>query len=143
MIKRSRWIWVGLLYGILLSIYGFACAGFGHGTYLPLMMIGAPLSLIPFLGSFVAPILWSLVGWLLGAGYNRPARIVLILHEISLAMILLLGNPMEPGGEQWNYFKRYANFNPIELWGGLVLYGWGQLVAWRVITGEFAMQSSE
>ena len=46
----------GLALGCALFIFDFGAVGMGHGTYLPITIYGAPLSVVP-------------VGWMLGAPF--------------------------------------------------------------------------
>ena len=54
------------MFGLVLLGFGWASAGAGHGTYLPVIVFGAPLSVVPVLGLFAAPVWWGLVAYVLG-----------------------------------------------------------------------------
>ena len=96
---------VGLCFGIALWLLGLLCTGAGHGTYLPLSLSGAPLSLVPGL-RFVAPLLlWTIAGIALRRTHRSgPRMVVLVVHLAGIATVLLIGTPFERPTEQWNYF---------------------------------------
>ena len=55
--------WRGLAYGGALGVLSFLAAGFGHGTYIPLVISSAPVALsgnvlVALVG---APVLWAIV----------------------------------------------------------------------------------
>jgi len=101
---RPNLAFVGLCFGIALWLLGLLCAGAGHGTYLPLSLSGAPLSLLPGLW-FVAPLLlWTIAGMALRTHRNGPRVVVLVVHLAGIATVLLIGTPFERPTEQWNYF---------------------------------------
>ena len=55
--RRKWWQWYGFTFGCVLLVFGFGDVGAGHGTYLPLMLFGAPLSIVPVIGVLAAPVL--------------------------------------------------------------------------------------
>ena len=126
----TRVSWIGFAYGWALFLLAFISAGAGHGSYLPAALFGAPLSLIPTAGFFVAPIWWAIVGRLLGQPMRLPAIILMTVHVVAVGLLLWLGNPAEPGDEQWRYFWQAERAIPPALWGGIGLYATGQVVAW-------------
>jgi hypothetical protein len=125
-------MWFGLAFGCVLLVFGFGSAGMGHGTYLPLAIYGAPLSIIPILGMFIAPVWWAAMGWVLSSRRRRTSVVMLILHMIAVGLFLWFGTPTEQGEERWTYFVRAEHYLPLWLWGGISTYVAGLLVAWTV-----------
>src|SRR5258708_11893519 len=62
MLRNRRWAWVGFSYGCVLFLFAVGTSGMGHGTYLPFAIYGAPFSIVPILGLFVAPVWWAALG---------------------------------------------------------------------------------
>ena len=61
----------GSVYGAGLFIFALLAAGFGHGTYLPFAVFGAPISLVHERSALVGVlILWPAAGFVLGASRN-------------------------------------------------------------------------
>jgi hypothetical protein len=130
--RPRRWPWYGLSFGIVLFVSALGSAGGGHGSYLPFTLFGTPLSLMPRVGLFAAPIWWGFIGWLLRSQRRRLAIVSLAIHTLSAGIVLWLGNPYEPGDEQWRYFLQVERIMPGWLWGGLLTYGTGLLIAWSL-----------
>ena len=130
MSRAVRFTFVGLGYGVVLFFLAFGCAGFGHGSYLPFGIFGAPLSLIPVAGLFAAPFVWALYGFLLGGRRGRWPLTVLFLHLAGVSVVLILTFGFGSAEQQWEYLGKSAFHVPGALWGGLAVYGVGQLVAW-------------
>lgn len=130
MVREAIWIWLGFAYGCVLFVFAFGSAGMGHGSYLPFAIYGAPLSILPVAGMFIAPVWWAAVGTMLSLRRNKMVATLLILHAITVGLVLWLGTPMEPGDEQWRYFSVVEPLRPAWLWGGMATYLIGQLVAW-------------
>jgi len=51
---------LGLFFGVVMTVEGLAFAGVGHGTYAPLVFTASVAALIPILGLFAGPLLWAL-----------------------------------------------------------------------------------
>ncbi len=130
MSRAAGFTFAGLGYGIVLFLLAFACAGFGHGSYLPFGIFGAPLSLIPVAGLFAAPFIWALYGFLLGGRRGRWPLTVLFLHLAGVSVVLILAFGFGGTEQQCEYLGKSAFHMPEALWGGLAIYGAGQLVAW-------------
>jgi hypothetical protein len=127
---NQRWIWLGLIYGFALFAFAVVDAGFGHGTYLPFAIYGAPISIIPIVGMFVPPLWWGLLGYLVATRQRGGAATMLVIHMITVVLVLWLGTPMEYGTERWTYFSKVGRAMPVWLWSGMSVYVVGQLVAW-------------
>ncbi len=123
---------LGFVYGSILFLCAFACAGFeGKGTYLPFGIYGAPLSQIPpHYGLFAAPFLWAFLGFLLGRGPREWAIFFLVLHLAGAAFVLATGrmSGLHVGGT--GPIEQTLRFAPGAFWGGLGIYAGGQVAAW-------------
>jgi len=131
--RKAGFACLGFFYGAALFVFGIASAGAGHGSYLPVSLFAAPLSVIPVAGIFVAPIWWTVVWYVLGQRRRLPAFGLLAMHALATGLLLLLGSPWEPGEEQWRYFRQAARLAPAVVWGGLVVYAAGQVAAWYLV----------
>lgn len=121
---------LGAVSGALLLVAGLLTAGGGHGSYLLLSLIAAPLSWFPAVGGFVAPLFWATVGIALRDGARRRAAVLLGVHTVAAVGIVFAGNAFEPGEEQWAYYAHARGVAPALLWAGLVLYGTCLSGAW-------------
>ncbi len=132
MSRAAGFTFAGLGYGAVLFLLAFLCAGFGHGSILPFAIFGAPFSLIPVPGLyfFAAPFVWALYGFLLGGRRGRWPLTVLFLHLAGVSVVLILAFGSGSAERQWEYLGKSAFHVPGALWGGLAIYGVGQLVAW-------------
>ncbi len=130
MSRTAGFTFAGLGYGAVLFLLAFLCAGFGHGSILPFAIFGAPLSLIPVAGLFAAPFVWALYGFLLSGRRGRWPLTVLLLHLAGVSVVLILAFGFGSAERQWEYLRKPAFHVPEFLWGGLAVYGVGQLVAW-------------
>jgi hypothetical protein len=102
----------------------------GHGTYLPFGIYGAPLSVVPFVGLFIAPVWWGTLGSMFTRRRRGAAAVMMTLHTIAVGMVLWFGTPMEHGEDRWEYFLKTERFMPMWLWSGIAVYVAGMLVAW-------------
>lgn len=134
-VSLSRLPWYGLAFGAILFVFAFGSAGAGHGTYLPSAIFAAPLSLVPLFGLFAAPALWGLMGWLVRNEQRWPAIIAISIHSFAVILLLVLGNPEEPGSEQWRYFWQAERVVGWWLWTGLAIYVVGLVSAWVLAIG--------
>jgi hypothetical protein len=137
---NQRWIWLGLIYGCALFAFAAVDSGFGHGTYLPFGIYGAPISIVPFVGMLAPPFWWGMLGYLIASRQRGGAATMLAIHTIAVAVVLWLGTPMECGTERWTYFSKAERAMPIWLWSGMAMYVIGQLVAWTVTIRLNAMK---
>lgn len=128
--QRTRWPWFGFWFGCVLLVFAVGSMGAGHGSYLPVSLFGAPLSLLPTIGFFAAPVWWAVIGWMLKTERRRGLTLLLAIHTGAIALVLWLGNPFEPGTEQWRHFADTQRAQAVWLWSGIVLYSAGLVVAW-------------
>jgi len=138
-VHDRRWTWLGIAYGCVLFVFAFGCAGMGHGSYLPFAIYGAPVSIIPVLGLFVAPVWWGTVGYML-TSRRRGTAAMMILHTSAVGLVLWMGSPMEPWDEQWEHFSRIERAMPMLLWSGIAVYVVGQVVAWVATVAVYRPQ---
>lgn len=128
--NEKFYAWYGLAFGIALFPFAFMSAGFGHGTYLPFALFAAPLSLVPVVGLFAAPVLWAGIGWLFRWRGASPVIAALSVHSVAAVLLLMFGTPMEAGADQLKYFLVAQRHAPGWLWTGIGLYGVGLVTAW-------------
>lgn len=121
----------GLVFGTALMLGALASTGAGHGSYMPLAIAAAPVSLIPVAGFFAAPIWWGAIGVLAALRWPLAVLGLLVAHTITVFAILWLGSPMEPGRELWSSFWYTMRHIPFILGPTLVIYMVGLAVAWE------------
>jgi hypothetical protein len=109
----------------VLWLLALFCTGGGHGTYLPIAVFGAPLSLIPGIGLLSPLIMWTLSGVAIARRW-RPALAVLVLsHALGVAVTLLLGTPFESSDEQWTYLANAVRQIGVVIVAAFALYAFG------------------
>lgn len=120
---------VGFLYGLGLAVFGFMLLGAGHGTSLLLEIASAPLSFLGFVFPLLGPpIMWGVIGWLLGGSSEFQRRIALLLvltHYLSFALIPLIER--YPQGE---YLARMFAYDPGFVVFSFSYYLLGQVLIW-------------
>lgn len=139
----SKGFQAGLTFGGLLMVGSFVVAGGGHGSYLPLALTGAPLSWVPGAGIVAPMLLWGTLGHLVASGNRAFAILLLSGHTLAVLACLQLGNPYEPGAQQWEYFARTQRLAPVPLWATLGLYIVGLAAAWRLLTSRYVWELIE
>lgn len=131
---NSLWI-VGLLYGLLLTVFGVFAANAGHGTYVLIGIFSAPFGLLGTRASFLgAIILWLMMGLLLGAFRKKLFLLAIVTHYVGIALLL---NTDSFG--DWQYFEQALESNATSIFLGLAIYIGGQLAMWL----RYAMSSTE
>lgn len=93
----------GLLAGIALLSLAFACAGAGHGTYLPFGVFGAPLSLVPRVWLVSPVIMWAFFGVAVARRSRMWLGCLALSHVLGLIGVALKGTPVEGATEQWRH----------------------------------------
>jgi hypothetical protein len=117
-----RPVLLGCASGVVLWLLALFCAGGGHGTYLPIAVFGAPLSLIPGIALVSPLIVWSLSGVAVARRW-RPALAVLVLsHASGVAAAMLLGTPFENSDDQWTYLANAIRQIGVAIVAAFVLY---------------------
>jgi hypothetical protein len=124
----------GLLYGCVLTFLAIAAAGAGHGSFIPLYVSSAPLSVLYLVAKaggeaaflailFGGTLLWAVLGWLVARAGRAPkaALGLLVVHYLSaLALVVGTGEPPRGiAGEIPDFFKIWA---PVYLIGQVVLW---------------------
>jgi hypothetical protein len=116
---------LGCAFGVVLWLLALFCTGGGHGTYLPIAVFGAPLSLIPGIWLLSPLIMWSLSGVAVARRW-RPALAVLVLsHAFGVAIAVLLGTPFESSDEQWTYLANAVRQIGVVIVAAFSLYAFG------------------
>jgi hypothetical protein len=67
---------LGLFFGIVLTVESVAIAGVGHGSYAPLVFTASVGGLVPFLGLLVGPFLWGLYFLIIPNVEKRGTRLI-------------------------------------------------------------------
>ena len=133
---------IGGLYGAGLLVLAALLTGGGHGTYLPLLIFGAPLTFVGGWLSFLSIIvLWATIGFVLGA-YRRPIApsIVLLLHLVSVGVILARGSGFESAEEQWEHLARVQVYAGESVKTAFGVYASGQIAAWGFLVVRALLQ---
>jgi hypothetical protein len=123
------------LYGAILSVIGLLSAGWGHGTYLPAAVFGAPLAFVPGLLFAIAPLLWwPFVAYTAGAS-RRPwlATGLLALHAAGVVFAFVFGTPFESTADQWERLGYTVGLTGPLVLIGMIVYVIGQAVAWSLL----------
>jgi hypothetical protein len=115
----------GLLYGVLLSAFGFGLSNGGDGAMIPLYVFGSPL-FFPLV-VFAPVVFWPIIGILLAAirvrGYRRSFLVLMAVHYIGIAMYLLtLGD--------WGQTRLTLTRFPGVMTFAFGIYFVGQVVIW-------------
>jgi|EndMetStandDraft_4_1072995.scaffolds.fasta_scaffold915514_2 hypothetical protein len=132
MSERTTSALAGLGYGTLLLLWALLSFGFGHGTPLPLGLVGSPFSLFFRLGFLVAPLWWAGIGYAIGRRSGRTALVLIALHALGAAMCLVRGTLWESFDRQWTQLGQVAVVLAPFLWPGFAVYLAGLVVACRV-----------
>ena len=125
----------GGLYGLVLCVIGLLAAGWGHGTYLPIAVFGAPFGiLLDPLALFACLVWWPVVGFTIGAS-RRPwiAIVLLLTHASAVVAMLVFGTPWESADDQWLYYDRARVHYGAMLFTGWVVYVIGQAIGWSMV----------
>lgn len=128
MTQRSR-IFIhglcGLVYGIGLSFLGTWAAGWGHGSYVLLILASSPFAA---LGGLVAiltpPVMWGGIWALLQARcWRRGVLVAAISFYYASAALLVAVSPFD---ENWNNFLTASRQHSSIIAGGFLWYLAGQ-----------------
>jgi hypothetical protein len=129
MTQRSR-IFIhglcGLVYGIGLSFLGAWAAGWGHGSYVLLILASSPFAA---LGGSVAiltpPFMWGGVWALLQARLRQRGVLVAVISVYYASAALLIA--VSPFDENWNNFWSALRLHSLIIAGGFLWYLVGQV----------------
>lgn len=120
-------------YGTVLCIAALYLAGFGHGSYLLLVLAGAPFSLLGMPTACLACLLqWGLLAILQRWWKRTPSFVIgfLIVHYMAAGFALhLLLSPQDTNLEELN--RMLPGFT-LYLCAGLSWYLGGQIVLWII-----------
>lgn len=120
-----RPVLLGCAFGVLLWLLALFCTGGGHGTYLPIAVFGAPLSLIPGIGLLSPLIMWSLSGVAVARRWQAALAVLVFSHASGVAAAVLLGTPFESSDEQWTYLANAIRQIGLVIVAAFVLYAFG------------------
>jgi len=124
----------GLFYGCGIAFLAIAAAGAGHGSFIPLYISSAPLSVLYLVAKaggeaaflailFGGTLLWAVIGYMaaLTGRVSRAAAVLLIVHYLSaLALVVGTGEPPRGiAGEIPDFLKIWA---PVYLIGQVALW---------------------
>lgn len=137
-----RWTLVGLVFGLVLFVFGIGALGIGHGTFLPMAVYGAPFSAVPFAGMLAAPFWWTALGWAISSRRSKLALAMLALNLAGAGVFVLLGTPMEHGEDQWRYFEHTKRVLPFWVWGEFACYAAMLLLMFRVSLSQIVSSPS-
>jgi hypothetical protein len=132
MTERSSSALTGFGYGIFLLLWALVCAGAGHGTFLPMGLVGSPLSLFFGIGFLAAPFWWAGIGYAIGRRSDRTALVLLALHALGAVICLVRGTLWESSDQQWTQLGQVAVTLAPFLWPGLAVYLAGLVAACRI-----------
>jgi hypothetical protein len=129
-IDECKLPFLGFVYGLTLSFWGFAAAGFGHGSCVIIGMAASPLGFFGIIICFlVLPIYWTVAGLALKRAFIRSYRslflTLLTLHYASIVPLLL----REPFND-WDKLPKMFDAEPGILLAGGIAYLCGQFFVW-------------
>jgi hypothetical protein len=127
--KALLFLVVGVVYGAALVFMGFLLADIGHGSYVLLFIASAPFGLGGAWPMVIfPPLMWGLVGWLIGSLSRFQQRFALaltLLHYVSLPCLSLALHYPERQDlvKMFSHDRQYAVI-------GTAAYFLGQLLIW-------------
>ncbi len=129
-LKRLRMGLVGILYGVGLGYLAFLCAGFGHGTYIPLVLSSAPLVLAGVATAlFGTPVLWALLGILAVESHRSPYNWVFLIATLAHYVTGIIIVVTTDFGD-WGYVHRTWEAIPVVMLGWVAAYALGHAGIW-------------
>lgn len=99
---------LGCASGVVLWLLAMFCTGGGHGTYLPIAVFGAPLSLIPGVWLVSPLVIWPLVGIAVDRRWRFALLVLALSHASGVGAAVMLGTRFEGPDEQWTYLANAA-----------------------------------
>jgi len=141
-----KYLSIGFVYGLGLSLIALDAAAAGDGTYIPEAMASAPLGIlgVPF-GVLGAPILWAVAGYLCWRAVRGKSAIpfvaLMCLHYATgLVLAFYPDSPYSDMDHMRKLLK--AGMTPL-LVGGLIVYGLGQVCLWALfLSGRVSQKSA-
>lgn len=126
---------LGLAYGCALAFIGFLAAGFGHGCYVIIGLSSAPLGLLQniLISLIGGPVLWTVVGLLLGTSRHLVLRLAFLATMLShyASLFHVLRSPSIFA--DWDYLPKVQSI----VWIGFAVYAIGQALIWIWYVGQF------
>lgn len=128
----------GFVLGFMNFVLAFFAAGLGHGSYIPLGVAAAPLTLLSMMSDSIALAffglvpLWGVYGvladyWGESGKAAARGRKLLIAHNILGLLLVTLGP--RTAYTDWQFFAQYWFLETFYL----ALYAAGQWMAWRLL----------
>jgi len=122
----------GGLYGATLTGGAVVACGGGHGTYIVLGIVSAPLGFLSIWSAFVfAPLLWASLFFVASASAKHSrfmATAALLTHYVAAAVLITRS---EFG--DWTHFQKVYRSAPGIIVEPLAIYVAGQLCLWLII----------
>jgi hypothetical protein len=116
----------GGAYGVMLSLLGILATGAGHGTSALLEIGSAPIGVFNFvLGMFFAPLMWAVIGFIVGNGNRTLLVAIMSIHYASIALA-----PSFHSAEDQEYLARTSAHNPGFMIFFVAFYLCGQAALW-------------
>ncbi|HKV91041.1 MAG TPA: hypothetical protein VJW20_00685 [Candidatus Angelobacter sp.] len=120
----------GAIYGTGLTLLAFLAAGYGHGTYVVLGLVSAPLGLLGIEVAFLSlPFLWTGI-FLLVRRNGGIFFTLMLLHYLGAAVLLATQKFSDQFGD-WDYFAIVWSKSRILLVACCIWYLVGQVFLWR------------
>jgi hypothetical protein len=134
----SKYLILGAVYGTGLAALSYFAAGSGHGTYMVLGLVSAPMGIAGILFGLVSlPFLWTGIFVLLHRHRDLSATTILV-HYLT-AIVLLTSPRFGNQFADWNYFMKMWEVSPALLVLCGLWYAAGQIFLW---TDFIAQQSA-
>ena len=115
----------GFALGLVLALSAFAAAGFGHGSYVLLDLVSAPLCIVGVAAALIGTVfLWTVAAWLAsGRDLNSRRAFVLLIaaHYVSALVAVAVGPDVD-----WSRAPRVVTALSI----GAVAYASTQVFLW-------------
>jgi hypothetical protein len=128
---------VGGGYGVALGISGVLCAAGGHGTYIPVALYGAPLTLVGIPAAILgAPVIWAALGFLVVDNRRSQSLPVALACAQYLTAIAVWAGLGQSEFSDWGHLFRTLHRLGLEVLVGVGLYGGGQYFFWRRILAK-------
>ena len=132
--RHERSLFYAIAYGGTLVLWMFVTAGAGHGTFVPIAISSAPLSLLGLPAACVgAPVWWGITGYVVD-GSARSRRVYLammIVHYVTMPLLVAytLVGPADDLPSFMAYLARPDTL--VMLLAGFANYVAGQCLLWR------------
>lgn len=124
--KPSRGLFLGLCYGIVISVGGFLCVGPGDGTFLPFVWSSTPLLVFsPMVALFATPLFWAGCGVLAERKQSVWSRVLLpllLLLQYTTAIVLTFNERFYDASKLRECLMLVIPFTAVYLLGQTLLW---------------------